>query len=134
MSEPAGDGQDFDLEEALGEDGEDEVGARSWSPPDSPSSVFSHGTTAAEEAEGAHLSDRLAAELPDTGHDRDGQVYDTGEDVGGPEVGGGRAGRLVAPDEGAHEDRESDLLAQDVGEDDGGAGAEEAAVHLVEED
>lgn len=134
MSEPAGDGQDFDLEEALGEDGEDEVGARSWSPPDSPGSVFSHGTTAEEEAEGAHLEDRLAAELPDVGHDRYGQVSDDGEDVGGPEVGDGRAGRLVAPDEGAHEDRESDLLAADVGEDDGAAGAEEAAVHVVRDE
>ena len=123
--------QDFDLEEALGEDGEDEVGARSWSPPDSPGGVFAHGTTAEEEAEGAQLDDRLAAELPDTGYDRTGHVLEEGEDVGGPEVGDDRAGRLVAPDEGAHEDRESELLADDVGEDDGAAGAEEAAVHLV---
>ena len=45
-----------------------------------------------------------------------------------------RAGRLVAEDEGAHADSEPDLVAQDVGIDGGGAGAEEAAVHLTDED
>jgi hypothetical protein len=40
----------------------------------------------------------------------------------------------VAEDEGAHPDSESDLVAQDVGIDGGGAGAEEAAVHLTDED
>ena len=45
-----------------------------------------------------------------------------------------RAGRLVAEDEGSHPDRESDLVAQDVGIDGGAAGAEEAAVHLTDED
>ena len=128
---PGQDDQDFDLEEALGEDGEDEVGARSWSPPDSPGAVFAHGTTAAEEREGGQLDDRLAAEVPDTGYDRSGHEIEAGEDVGGPDVGDDRAGRLVAPDEGAHEDREAGLLAADVGEDDGAAGAEEAAVHVV---
>lgn len=127
--QPDGDA-DFDLEEALGEDAEDEVGARSWSPPDSPSGVFAHGTTAAEEAEGADLDDRLAAELPDTGYDRYGRLAEDSEEVG-YEVGDRRAGRLVAPDEGSAEDRESELLADDVGEDDGAAGAEEAAVHVV---
>jgi hypothetical protein len=32
---------------------------------DRPLGVTAHGTTWAEEAEGAHLSDRLAAELPE---------------------------------------------------------------------
>lgn len=119
-----------DLEESLGEDAEDEVAGRSWSPPDSPSSVFAHGVTAEEEAEGAQLDDRLAAEVPDVGHDRDGQVLAERESVGG-EVGDERAGRLVAPDEGAHGDEEKDLVAEDVGIDEGAAGAEEAAVHVI---
>lgn len=128
--QPGADDEIPDLEESLGEDGEDEVAGRSWSPPDSPGAVFAHGTTAEEEAEGAQLDDRLAAEVPDWGHDRDGQVTEEGEDVGG-EVGEDRAGRLVAPDEGAHADVDKDLVAEDVGIDEGAAGAEEAAVHVV---
>jgi nitroreductase len=45
-----------------------------------------------------------------------------------------RAGRLVAEDEGAHPAAEADLVAQDVGIDGGAASAEEAAVHVVEDD
>ncbi len=45
-----------------------------------------------------------------------------------------RSGRLVAEDEGAHSRIEPDLVAQDVGIDGGAAGAEEAAVHLTDED
>ena len=43
-----------------------------------------------------------------------------------------RSGRLVAPDEGAHSDAESDAVARDVGIDGGAAGAEEAAVHVTD--
>ena len=50
------------------------------------------------------------------------------------EVGDRRAGRLVSPDEGAHPDTEKDLVAGDVGIDGAGASAEEAAVHIVEEE
>lgn len=44
-----------------------------------------------------------------------------------------RSGRLVAPDEGAHEDEESGLIASDVGIDGAAASAEEAAMHIVDE-
>lgn len=47
------------------------------------------------------------------------------------EVGGVRAGRLVAPDQGFGEDVDADLLASDVGIDGGAASAEEAAVHVI---
>jgi Family of unknown function (DUF5709) len=47
------------------------------------------------------------------------------------EVGGERAGRLVAPDQGFGEDVDADLLASDVGIDGGAASAEEAAVHVI---
>ena len=49
------------------------------------------------------------------------------------EVGGARAGRLVAPDWGFGEDDEAELLAADVGISGGAASAEEAAVHLIED-
>jgi hypothetical protein len=54
------------------------------------------------------------------------------DDIEG-EVGDLRAGRLVEPDEGAHEDTEKDLVAEDVGIDGGAASAEEAAMHVVED-
>jgi hypothetical protein len=44
-----------------------------------------------------------------------------------------RAGRLVAPDEGAHDDREPDEVAREVGPDAGGYTAEEAAMHVEPE-
>ena len=56
-----------------------------------------------------------------------------GENVGG-EVGDERAGRLVAEDEGVHTDTEKDLVADDVGVDGAASSAEEAAVHVVDEE
>ena len=58
--------------------------------------------------------------------DVDGLLLDDGPDP--------RAGRLVAEDEGAHPDEEEDLVANDAGFAGGAASAEEAAVHVVEED
>lgn len=57
----------------------------------------------------------------------DGEPWDN-------EVGASRSGRLVAPNEGAHEDDESGLIATDVGIDGAAASAEEAAMHIVDED
>ncbi len=62
-----------------------------------------------------------------TAEGTDGELLDN-------EVGAARSGRLVAPDEGAHEDEESALVAMDVGIDGAAASAEEAAVHVVDED
>ena len=50
------------------------------------------------------------------------------------EVGRVRAGRLVAPDRGFGEDVEADLVADDVGIDGGAASAEEAAVHIIDDE
>jgi hypothetical protein len=50
------------------------------------------------------------------------------------EVGDRRAGRLVAPDEGVNADDESDMLASDVGIDGSAASAEEAAVHVIDDE
>lgn len=51
--------------------------------------------------------------------------------VGDAEVGDARSGRLVAPDEGAREDAEKSMVADDVGIDGAGASAEEAAMHVI---
>ena len=50
------------------------------------------------------------------------------------EVGRARAGRLVAPDLGVGEDTEAELVAEDVGISGGAASAEEAAVHIIEDE
>lgn len=49
------------------------------------------------------------------------------------EVGRARAGRLVAPDQGFGEDAETELVAEDVGICGGAASAEEAAVHIIDD-
>jgi hypothetical protein len=103
------------------------------------------GTTAGEEREGESLDQLLAEEEPDTAVDADDEEpWDTAgdEDAADEEIDGlllddgpdPRAGRLVAEDEGAHIDDEADLVARDAGIDGGGATAEEAALHVVEED
>jgi len=87
------------------------------------------------------LDELLAEEEPDVTLD-DEEDDDEDEDAGDEDVDGlllddgpdPRAGRLVAEDEGAHPDEEEDLVASDVGIDGGAATAEEAAMHVVEED
>ena len=49
-------------------------------------------------------------------------------------AGDGLVGRLVEPDEGAHEDIEKDAIARDVGAAGGGPSAEELAMHEIPED
>jgi Family of unknown function (DUF5709) len=119
--------------------------------PDRWSAGIRYGTTAEEQQEGASLDRLLAEEEPDTTLEADeaeeeendesrasaGDEDIADEDIDGLLLDDGpdpRAGRLVAEDEGAHPDEEPDLVASDVGIDAGGATAEEAAVHVVDED
>lgn len=76
------------------------------------------------------LDELLAEEEPDPAMQQD----DPDEQAGDDEVGDGRAGRLVAPDEGVGEDDEADLLGREVGIDGGAASAEEAAVHVIDDE
>lgn len=101
-----------------------------YSPPERWSAGQGYGNTPLEEATGETLDQRLRQEEPEP------DPYDpaTGAESVGGEVGDARAGRLVEPDEGAHTDTEKDLVAEDVGIDGAGAGAEEAAVHVIDED
>ncbi|WP_088289666.1 DUF5709 domain-containing protein [Kineosporia sp. A_224] len=131
VNDDENDAEVLDLDQAFGEDRTDEILDTSWSPPERPRAMDSFGTTLEEEMAGESLDQRLAQEEPDPALAVDpveGEILDDGE-VGGP-----RAGRLVAPDEGAHEDTEKDLVASDVGIDAGAASAEEAAVHVVDGD
>ncbi|WP_405639245.1 DUF5709 domain-containing protein [Streptomyces sp. NBC_00019] len=126
----------LDPEDTLSDRGSDPY-EEGWSPPERPLAVEHQGTTAREQHEGESLDQRLAEERTDPALeelDADDRVGDLPGGQGEPldaEVGADRAGRLVAPDEGAHEDAEKDMIAEDVGIDGGAASAEEAAVHRV---
>ncbi|MEU9791464.1 DUF5709 domain-containing protein [Streptomyces sparsogenes] len=105
-----------------------------YSPPERPWAVEHTGVTAAEQRRGESLDERLAEEVPDIAVPEGDGIGDTWDTDGEPiddEVGDERAGRLIGPDEGAHENTESDLVAFDIGLDGAGASAEEAAIHLI---
>ena len=119
---------------------------RGVAPPERWSAGIRYGTTAEEQEEGESLDQLLAEEEPDevpeidddeeledfddedaADEDVDGLLLDDGPDP--------RAGRLVTVDEdGNPVDEDADLVARDVGVDGAAATAEEAAVHVVEED
>ena len=124
-------------------------------PPERWSAGVRYGDTAAEQSAGESLDQLLAEEEPDDTLEltedeleddeeepEDLEDFDEDDDAGDEDVDGlllddgpdPRAGRLVAEDEGAHPDEEEDLVARDVGIDGGAATAEEAAMHVVEED
>ncbi|GAB3690470.1 DUF5709 domain-containing protein [Angustibacter aerolatus] len=130
-------------QETLDDRGVDDSLDEGYSPPEKPRGVEAFGTTAEEEARGETLDQRIAQEEPDPNLEvEDPLAADADDDPDAPseadeflddgEVGGIRSGRLVAPDEGAHEDTEKDLLGDDVGIDGGAASAEEAAMHVVD--
>jgi len=127
----------LDAEDTLVADGVEDPLDRGWSPPDRPWAVERDDVTAAGREHGESLDQRLAEEVPDlavSDGDGLGDSEDTDGELRDIEVGDVRSGRLVAPDEGAHEDEESGLIATDVGIDGAAASAEEAAMHIVDED
>ncbi|MFG2892476.1 DUF5709 domain-containing protein [Streptomyces sp. NPDC048248] len=115
-----------DLENALDERDLDETLDEGYSPPEKPYGV-NEGVTAGEQRAGQSLDERLAEEQPDVG------PGDPAEESVGGEVGEERAGRMVGADEGFPR-RNDDVVARDVGIDGGAASAEEAAVHVVEDE
>ena len=139
-------------EDTLVDRGVDDVLDEGYSPPERPLGAESFGTTAAEQERGETIEQRITEEVPDpdsaygapddeSGLEQDrlgGDDPDTitaDEDfLGDPEVGDQRSGRLMAPDEGAHEDEDPELYAQDEGFSGGAASAEEAAMHTVDGD
>jgi len=107
-----------------------------WSPPERPWAVDDWGVTAREEAEGEGLDRRLARELPESWVGADegdglGDTSDTDGELRDDEVGNRRSGRLTA---GENDGGDAELYAEDVGVDGAAASAEEAAVHVVDED
>ena len=94
-----------------------------YSPPDREPRNTRFGMTAEEQRGGESLDQLLAEEEPDVG------TEDWSDDE--PDA---RAGRLVAPDEGAHADEESDAIATDVGRAGYASSSEEAAMHIEDEE
>lgn len=103
-------------ESLTGDNTEDPLDA-GYSPPDREPRATRYGDSETSEQ-------RLAEEEPDV--DPSGEWSDDEPDA--------RAGRLVAPDEGAHADDESDEIAEDVGRAGYASSAEEAAVHIEGDD
>jgi len=140
--------EDYEVEDAsdtlTGDPGDDPLD-RGVAPPERWSAGMRSGTTAGEQQAGESLDELLAEEEPDTPSDVDDEDPEdladdpdaAEEDLDGLLLDDGpdpRSGRLVADDEGAHPDTEADLVAHDTGIDGGAASAEEAAVHVVDED
>jgi hypothetical protein len=124
QSEQLTQGQPYDT---LEDRGVGDVLDEGFSPPEKWSPAQKFGNTAEEMRDGETLDQRLAQEEPDIEPDFAADVLDDGE------VGDRRAGRLVDPDQGIGLDVEKDLVGYEVGIDGAGAGAEEAAVHIVDE-
>jgi hypothetical protein len=102
-----------------------------YSPPEKWSVAEGYGNTPLEEELGETLDQRIAQEEPEP--DPYEAAANASEDVGG-EVGDVRAGRLVDENHGIGPDTEKDLVAEDVGIDGAAASAEEAAVHVIDDD
>ena len=132
--------------------GVEDVLDRGYSPPDSARSPHLWGTTAAEQAQDETIDQRISQEVPDPdsaygapdnesgldsdrvgGDDPDG-IAAREDWLGGAEIGTARAGRLVASDEGAHGDDDAEAWGRDVGVDGAAASAEEAAVHVIDDE
>ena len=124
-SERDNEGQ-LEPEDTLYDRGGGEVLDEGYSPPD-------HAPPVYREWRDETLDERLAEEVPDVAFpdgDGVGDTADTDGEVLDDEVGNGRAGRLVAPGEGAHDEHDG-MVASDMGIDGAAASAEEAAVHVV---
>ena len=115
-------------EDTLVDRGVDDVLDEGMSPPEKLRGSIAKGTTAEEQRQGETIDERRRQEEADvdlepTGDDD--EFSDPYDRYAGVE----RSGRLVAPDEGAHEDVDPEAVADDVGIDGGAASAEEAAMH-----
>jgi hypothetical protein len=110
-----------DASESLTGDNTDDPLDAGYDPPERASHSW-RGDTADEARAGESLDQHLAEEEPDVSADDDDLEVEP------------RTGRLVAPDEGAHEDLEADAVATDVGRAGYAFSAEEAAMHVVDDD
>src|SRR4051812_23051630 len=113
-----------------------------WNPPEKWSVAQGYGNTPLEEELGETLDQRVAQEIPEpdpyvAAENADLEELDdelVGSEAGEAEVGDARSGRLVDIQGGVGRDDERTLVADNVGIDGAAASAEEAAVHVIEDD
>ena len=124
-------------EDTLVDRGVDDILDEGISPPERP-----YARTNFDHPGPETLDELLAEEEPDP-LSRIGNVLDelngdgADDDSDFPEddeVGRARSGRLVASNDGSGEDNDSELFASDVGIDGGAASAEEAAMHVIDDE
>lgn len=120
------DTDDVDENETLSGGYQGELADTGYSPPDTEPVNTRWGTTAFEESQGEPLDQLLAEEEPD--------VFATDFSTAPLSEEDPRAGRLVAENAGIGPDEEKDEVARDVGLAGSAASAEEAAMHVVDED
>jgi hypothetical protein len=121
-------------EDMLLDRGVDDLLDEGYSPPERRPATHDVGTTAEEMHRGETWAQRLAQEVPEADPYAEPTDSDEEEPRSEADQAQPRAGRLVAPDEGSHEDTEKDEVAFDVGIDGGAATAEEAAMHVITEE
>jgi hypothetical protein len=122
-------GDQLQPEDTLDDRGVEDVLDEGYSPPERETDHLKHPEG------GESLEERLDEEEPEVWEqaeaEKDVEIVDG--DVGG-EVGGARTGRLLAPDEGAAEDVDAEMIGEDEGIDGAGASAEEAAMHTIDDE
>lgn len=117
-------------DDTLNDRGVEDVLDEGYSPPEAWSAAEKFGSTAEEQRTGESLEQRIAQEVPE----RDPYADEPDDYVDDGEVGAHRAGRLVETNSGSGEDSESELHGTDVGIDGAGSSAEEAAVHVIDDE
>jgi hypothetical protein len=117
--------------DSLVDRGVDDALDEGYSPPERWSAAEGYGNTPLEEELGESLDQRIAQEEPEPDPYLAAELEQEDEDR---EVGNMRAGRLVEDDDGRGPDEHNDLLSRDVGIDGAGASAEEAAVHIIDDE
>ncbi len=133
--------------------GMDDILDEGYSPPERPRGAFCYGTTAYEQSHHESLEQRIRQEEPDpfsaysAADDESGDVQARRERLGGDDPdaifadedfvgqsGRRRSGRLVAAEGIRDIDDIDDVFAGDVGIDGGAASAEEAAMHILDDE
>jgi hypothetical protein len=150
---PPDDEGQLSVADTLDDRGLDDALDEGYSPPEHPRGMTRFGVTAAEAEQGESLAQRLIQEEPDppypstgpsspTDVDEESVPSESDEFFDADEVGDARAGRLAAPDQGFDpdvdeeygSDADADVYGYDAGIDGGAASAEEAAMHIVDDD
>ena len=119
-----GDTDQLQQDDTLLDRGVDSILDEGYSPPERPPG--NRLETHLDQALGERLDDKLAQEEP--------EVWDTPDEPTAGARQADRAGRLAADDAGPTGEPTADTVARDVGIAGSGASAEEAAVHVIEDE